>query len=312
MINSNFIDIDPTLKYSIHKEDALCLDYFRSTPKQETEKIVDKQKRANFEYRVLECVSKADMRGATSATVESKEYTKAIEISLMAGDFFSKHGINFKQVRNTDKFEIVVTWYKDSPCRHSSFPYGSQAQKRGFLTDFTLKNTQNGAEVKCHRLVLSARSSYFETLFNAEMRESRSNEVNIPDRCSQEVLNAMMTYLYRGEVNLREMPMEQLEEFTILADRFRTEYLCGRCIREWIGRMNADNVQSILEFVCQKQFLELNDLKISCVEFLKDSLSEENLGSVETLAQKFELAPLLEACFAYRSPQEKEQAVSQA
>ena len=36
-------------------------------------------------------------------------------------------------------------------------------------------------EIKAHRTVLMARSSYFKTMFNANMNESTSGKINVPD-----------------------------------------------------------------------------------------------------------------------------------
>lgn len=72
----------------------------------------------------------------------------------------------------------------------------------GLLSDAIIV-TENGSEIKCHRNILSAHSPVFETMFQTDMKESKTGILNLPEM-SEETARAFVEYLYSWETKVPE------------------------------------------------------------------------------------------------------------
>ena len=102
-----------------------------------------------------------------------------------------------------------------------------------YLSDVTLVADDN-SQVSAHRLVLSASSEYFRTIFKSNQTLPRL--VLCLEMVDGETLTHILDYLYTGEVRMEE---EKLEAFLKLAKRFKLEGLseegASKTIRENVG-----------------------------------------------------------------------------
>jgi hypothetical protein len=64
--------------------------------------------------------------------------------------------------------------------------------------EFIVKDTS----VRCHKVVLCARSEYFARMFLSGMVESSSEQVVMDDSISVEVFSALINTLYTGKVEI--------------------------------------------------------------------------------------------------------------
>ncbi|XP_024881553.1 kelch-like protein 5 [Temnothorax curvispinosus] len=103
------------------------------------------------------------------------------------------------------------------------------------LTDVTL--IAGNKRVPAHRLVLSAGSEYFATMFTSSLRESAQNEIELMD-VDGDALWALVLYCYTGCIELQE-----------------------------------DNVESLLATAC---LLQLNPVIKACCQFLVKQLHPSN------------------------------------
>lgn len=124
----------------------------------------------------------------------------------------------------------------------------------GLFTDVSLQCGDSGQVFRCHRALLSARSSYFKVMFTADMRE-KSNSVIKLRGVDSGVLGALVNYVYTAQV----------------------------CITE-------SNVQSLLEAADLLQFVSV---KQACEEFLVRLLDVDNCLGMHAFAQ-LHLCPGLE------------------
>lgn len=124
----------------------------------------------------------------------------------------------------------------------------------GLFTDVSLQCGDSGQVFRCHRALLSARSSYFKVMFTADMRE-KSNSVIKLRGVDCGVLGALVNYVYTAQV----------------------------CITE-------SNVQSLLEAADLLQFVSV---KQACEEFLVRLLDVDNCLGMHAFAQ-LHLCPGLE------------------
>ena len=102
-----------------------------------------------------------------------------------------------------------------------------------YLADVTLMADDN-SQVTAHRLVLSASSEYFKSIFKSNT--TLPNLVLCLGMVDKENLNQLLDYMYFGEVRMEE---EKLETFLKIAKRFKLEGLCeedtSKTIRENVG-----------------------------------------------------------------------------
>ena len=102
----------------------------------------------------------------------------------------------------------------------------SSMRDEDYLADVTLI-TDDNKQVSAHKLVMSASSAYFKSIF-------KTNK-NLPSffLCLEKVnakdLSHLMDYMYNGEVQIEE---ENLEDFLAVARRFKLEGLCEKVIEK--------------------------------------------------------------------------------
>ena len=82
----------------------------------------------------------------------------------------------------------------------------------------------NGEKMKAHKLILGARSVYFASMFDADMRENLANEVEITD-ADPDVFRAVLVYLYAGI----DPPVEMALDVLVIADKYGLERLKRSC-----------------------------------------------------------------------------------
>ena len=101
-----------------------------------------------------------------------------------------------------------------------------------YLHDVTLV-TDDNQQMKAHKLVLSACSDYFETIF--KMNQS-PNIMLCLDGISGQDLNNCLDYMYQGEVQIHQT---DLEKFLNIAQRFKLNGLLGQ-VAEEIEQVNLE------------------------------------------------------------------------
>ncbi|KAG7466888.1 hypothetical protein MATL_G00147080 [Megalops atlanticus] len=115
----------------------------------------------------------------------------------------------------------------------------------GLFTDITLQ-CATGEVFRCHKAVLSARSSYFRVMFTADMRERSDDLVKLPG-IDCDVLTALVDYAYSARVSVTQ-----------------------------------GNVQSLLEAA---DLLQFGSVKRACEDFLLRLLDVENCLGMHSFAE---------------------------
>ena len=97
----------------------------------------------------------------------------------------------------------------------------------------------NDRRITAHKLILSTRSKYFESMFASSLKESQSGEIEVPD-VDLNVFKAMLEFLYSGipPKNLKEVSLELL----IVADKYGMEELTTLCETSASENITARNV----------------------------------------------------------------------
>lgn len=100
-----------------------------------------------------------------------------------------------------------------------------------------------GEEIKAHRTILLARSSYFSSMFDADMKEGASGEIQVPD-VNPVAFRGMLEYIYGGTYPQR-LDAIALDLF-VVADKYGLEKLREICEKTIIANLNADSVVDAL------------------------------------------------------------------
>jgi len=147
--------------------------------------------------------------------------------------------------------------------------------------------------IKAHKLILVARSTYFQNMFQSGMEESRSNEVRVPN-ASPDMVREMLKFIYSGAApkNILRIGTQLLP----LADQYGLDKLKKMCESAVGSRISVDNVIEVLLLAdlhnCPKLTKRCIPLFKANVASLKQSASWAKLK-----ANPYLIVSLLENCF---------------
>ena len=99
--------------------------------------------------------------------------------------------------------------------RNASKSFSQLRQQRG-LFDVTLVSSDQ-QQVSAHRLVLSACSDFFKTIFYSN---THSHPLLYLDGVDSREINLMLDYIYQGEVQIYQ---ESLDRFLQIANKFKSD-----------------------------------------------------------------------------------------
>ena len=142
----------------------------------------------------------------------------------------------------------------------------------------------NGTRFPVHKMILAARSCYFASLLYGGMRESTEDEVKLS--CSGDVLQIVLTFIYRGDVNLAGCSVECLVH---LLDQVRM--MCLGCLENAVEKhltnyldgddLSLNNAFIILNAAAEKKIPSLIFSSRNVIEkHMENGLDQENLLSL--------------------------------
>merc|ERR1712039_477105 len=137
------------------------------------------------------------------------------------------------------------------------------SELRGFLNEQKLSDVAfivEGKPVYAHKL-LCMRCSYFQAMFEGQMREARQNTVTI-NNVSQRVFLALLEYLYTDEV---EISLDIAMDLFVVADQFGVERLKRLCEKKILVSISIDSVATILQAASTHV---AHGLRQSCMDFI--------------------------------------------
>ncbi|XP_071974777.1 kelch repeat and BTB domain-containing protein 4 isoform X3 [Engystomops pustulosus] len=99
-----------------------------------------------------------------------------------------------------------------------------------------------GKEFQLHRLVLSAQSCFFRSMFASNLKESHNRVIQLQD-VSANVFQLLVDYIYHGTVKLR---LEELQETYEVADMYQLIALFEECSRFLVRTVQVKNCLQIM------------------------------------------------------------------
>lgn len=141
-----------------------------------------------------------------------------------------------------------------------TFGYLNKMRKKGELCDVTL--IANQKEIKAHRAVLAAASSYFESMFVGEFAEPEGEPIYI-EEVDEDALVAMVDFAYTAHIKLTDRNVYFLFE---AADLFQFSGLKAACFKFFKQQMNRSNCIRTWLFAESHNCTELLDAALKFVE----------------------------------------------
>jgi leucine-zipper-like transcriptional regulator 1 len=154
--------------------------------------------------------------------------------------------------------DIRVPHRVSSDCNHCQMT-GSMVNNPKF-SDVTF--IVEGQRVYAHRFILFSRCDYFRCMFEAGMKESTADEINVPG-IKHKVFLAVMQFIYTGNVTMPEgsLAVGLLQA----ADMFGLDALRGQCVAKIESALTVENAA----YVCQvADTHNASHLKQYCISFI--------------------------------------------
>ena len=138
------------------------------------------------------------------------------------------------------------------------------------LSNLFLDETTSDVQIKCgtksfpcHKGILSARSSVFRAMLQADMEEKKDGIVDIKD-FSPDVIEAMLKFMYASSVPSNDEDREHLAEVLKAADQYQLDLLKSECENTLCRGLKIDNclISLILGDMYQAEVLKRCSMKM--------------------------------------------------
>ncbi|XP_033003744.1 kelch repeat and BTB domain-containing protein 4 isoform X1 [Lacerta agilis] len=127
-----------------------------------------------------------------------------------------------------------------------------------------------GKEFQLHRLVLSAQSCFFRSMFTSNLKEAHNRVIELQD-VSESVFQLLVDYIYYGTVKLRA---EDLQETYEVADMYQLTALFEECSRFLARTVQVKNCLQIMWLADQHSDVELYTAAKHCAKSYLSQLQE--------------------------------------
>jgi speckle-type POZ protein len=126
------------------------------------------------------------------------------------------------------------------------------------FTDVTIKC--GGKEFKAHKSVLASQSPVFRKMLGTDMKEKRSNCIEISD-CYPMVISEMLAFIYTGSAPKIDALAKEL---LAVASKYELTCLFNVCQKKLLARIS---VASIIELLILADLYHASELKKACFSF---------------------------------------------
>ena len=118
--------------------------------------------------------------------------------------------------------------------------------------------------IRVHKLILSARSPVFASMFQHEMMETTTNVVTIAD-IRPEILEAMLKFIYTDDCTVLIISSEIARELFSAADKYQLEQLKTLCENELSKTLS---IATVAETLVYADMHNAQHLKQSCIRLI--------------------------------------------
>ena len=148
---------------------------------------------------------------------------------------------------------LIRTHVESHPTEKHSEMIVDRLWKKRRLTDFAVVCA--GREIPCHRAVIAEASPVFEAALTGSMREVSEGRFEIQG-AEPNVVEGMLFFLYKGELEKNKADATYLVKLLTLADLYGVKALVLACARPLMGSLCPANVVTVTRALRQ---LKVND-----------------------------------------------------
>jgi hypothetical protein len=236
--------------------------------------------RAQFDIGIEKSVSGTSIKRVSKETKRlsnNNKFVASLKLSARCAgksigrqsDFFSTDGsIVFVLSIATDDVKPATNPTTTEPLQHPgvhaklaeqfSESYINVESPPDSLVDFTIYVGSD--KIHCHKLILSLTSRYFSRMFESNMKEANTNQVQLED-VDLITLKSVIEFMYTNSIDDKKITVELLNA----ADRFEVMRLREICSRKLRKDINALNVATLWEAA---YIHNIEDLTQDCVVFM--------------------------------------------
>lgn len=179
-------------------------------------------------------------------------------ILLQKKDFYSDHFLSNGFLSIVCKVKVKIT-KKVISIMESVDESLTKLRENGIYTDVSIKIGKEN--YKAHRMVLAARSKYFETMFNSYFKESTSSEIELKE-IEPEVFEVILSFLYSNRIpaNFEKVANDLLRA----SHRLQLTFLTDLCESHFCKNISIENCLERLMFA---NLYSQNKLKREVLDF---------------------------------------------
>lgn len=121
-------------------------------------------------------------------------------------------------------------------------------------------------KIPVHTQILSARSSYFESLLNGGFSEAKQDE--IPLNVPLKAFRAILKYIYTGQMSLAAFECDEIMQVYDLANQYGFDSLKATILDHLTPKLKLDNCVAIWNAAL---LYSLDDLQNACLRFMESN-----------------------------------------
>jgi len=186
-----------------------------------------------------------------------------------------------------DLFTISIICDIESVLKSDKLAKGQLALDFGELfksekyTDFTIH--ADNQKFRCHKLVLTTRSSVFDHMLSSGMLESQNSEVYLTD-ISPNTVSGLLSYLYTDNVDNLPTKARGLIPVAEKYDLDRLKDLCGEALTQQI------DLQTVVDLALLSDMYNVQNLRTSTVRYVVENKDQLDLNN-PTWRESFKDSP---------------------
>lgn len=140
------------------------------------------------------------------------------------------------------------------------------------LSDITFFIQSDKEYISCHKVILSARSQYFNAMFREGGVSNTSRSIVDVSNYSSDCFKCMLEFIYSNSIqNIENFDAKKYIDLLVIANEYILEDMTILCSSAATKVFHVDN---IAKFILISVAHEIEDLKEACIRFVR---SEKNL-----------------------------------
>ncbi|XP_078701324.1 kelch repeat and BTB domain-containing protein 8-like [Branchiostoma floridae x Branchiostoma belcheri] len=173
--------------------------------------------------------------------------------------------------QETHASSVRLRSYQDDSYLHGFLGVLGDLQKEGALQDVVFEVEDR--RFPCHRLVLSAASHYFRTMFTSDMAERRQNTV-VLQGLDADMFEEILSYIYSGTLHVS---LDRVQPLYQAADLLQMDYVRDTCSSYMAMNVEGSTCVDLYKFadVFTVEVVLKSCLEYICQHFVEVSCSEE-------------------------------------